>query len=257
MLHPDPMGSPFADAAVSLLRKLTFKGKWTLAFCNIQIPPVHYHNIKFIPFFPPPGLNVCSHDRPSEPWYKCEEHRKSPMITRCPLSWAVTHCTLSGMETSRDIWSLQSDHVPTLKLPILCQRGQSTDNRETNYWKKYMCISKRSSEAFRNGNIRHKICVNKFPAHFSPKTLPLQLWALRKSEWGHHLVTSTEAAFTLPHLEKFACQLIVTDQCKNWYFTTESGKTIISKVDYRPQMLQHSIFFCFLNWFMLAIFTPD
>ena len=37
MLHPDPMGSPFADAAVSLLRKLTFKGEWTLTFCNIQI----------------------------------------------------------------------------------------------------------------------------------------------------------------------------------------------------------------------------
>ena len=89
MLHPDPMGSPFADAAVSLLRKLTFKGKWTLAFCNIQIPPIHYHNIKFLPFFPPPGLKVCSKDKPSEP-YKMWRGPEVPHDNQMPTA-LVTH----------------------------------------------------------------------------------------------------------------------------------------------------------------------
>ena len=190
MLHPDPMGSPFADAAVSLLRKLTFKGKWTLAFCNIQIPPVHYHNIKFILFFPPPGLNVCSHDRPSEPWYKCEEHRKSPMITRCPLGWAGD--SLHSLWNGNISRHLISAHSP-LSSQIMCHAhpeaahfmSERPEYRETGkqmIGDNIMHISQRSSEAFRNGNIRHKICLNKSPAHFTPKTLLLQLSALRKSE---------------------------------------------------------------------------
>ena len=260
MLHPDPMGSPFADAAVSLLRKLTFKGKWTLAFCNIQIPPVHYHNIKFILFFPPPGLNVCSHDRPSEPWYKCEQHRKSPMITRCPLGWAgdSLHSLWNGNISRHLISPVRSCAMPTLKLPILCQRGQSTEKQGNKWLEIILCIFLK--EALKH--LEMEISGIKYVLINPPPILHPKLCSCEhcvSQRWGHHLVTSTEAAFTLPHLEKFASQLTVTDQCENWYFTTESGKTIISKVDYsyKPQMLQHSIFFCFLNWFMLAIFTPD
>ena len=66
MLYPDPMGSLFADAAVSLLRKLTFKGKWALAFCNVDSPKHTLITTNSFPFFIPEA-DYLQPDKPSEP----------------------------------------------------------------------------------------------------------------------------------------------------------------------------------------------
>ena len=221
MLHPDPMGSPFADAAASLLRKLTFKGKWTLAFCNIQIPPVHYHNIKFIPFFPPPGLNVCSHDRPSEPWYKCEEHRKSPMITRRPLGWWLTPLSLEWkhLETS-DICPLSSQIMcPPWSCPFYVReaRVQTTGKQMI---RKNICVFLKEALKHLEMEISGiKYVLINSPPIFHPKLCPCSC---------EHCVSQSEATIWSRAQKQLSLCLIWRSLHANWLSLTSA------KIDISP-----------------------
>ena len=148
MLYPDPMGSLFADAAVSLLRKLTFKGKWALAFCNIDSPKHTLITTNSFPFFYPLRLNVCSLINRVN-LNKNVKRTGTPHNNQMPTGRGlVTHPSLvwKHLDPSEPLPTHQSEiqimclaphSLATQKLPILCQRGQSTDIRETNEWTKY------------------------------------------------------------------------------------------------------------------------